>query len=147
MNNELIPQKSLRATYWKWLLATGLIVLVFAFFIRSGAGKISTDLVKGYSDTELYENALKTVQSNNNVKQLLGDIEPIDKLAILEGEIHYSNDNHTVNSTVRIIGSKGKARMDIIADFMDNEWIYKTINVRIKHPPENKQTITIRRTE
>lgn len=103
MNNELIPQKSWWTTYWKWLLAAGLTVLVFAFFIRSGAGKISTDLAKGYSDTELYENALKTVQSNNKVKQLLGDIEPIDKLAILEGEIHYSNDNHTVNSTVRII--------------------------------------------
>jgi len=33
--------------------------------------------------------------------------------------------------------------MDITADKINNEWKYKKINIRIKNPPKNKQTIEI----
>ncbi|MEH6536240.1 MAG: hypothetical protein V7719_07605 [Psychroserpens sp.] len=42
--------------------------------------------------------------------------------------------NRSYKSVVRIIGTKGKAVMDIVANRIDNEWNYKTINVRIKKP-------------
>lgn len=110
-------------------------------------GGITNDLVQAYADTELYENALKKVKSDDRVTELLGEIEPIDKLAILEGQVEYSNDNKTVNSSIRVIGSKGRASMDISADRINNLWNYKKINIRIKNPPEKKQTIKIITTE
>ena len=116
-------------------------------FITSGMGGIGADLAQAYSDTELYENALEKVKTDQKVAELLGEIEPIDKLAILEGEIHYTNKNQTVNSSIRLKGTKGKARMDITADKINNEWEYKIINVRIKNPPEKKQIIEIIKTE
>ena len=37
--------------------------------------------------------------------------------------------------------------MDITADKINNAWEYKIINVRIKNPPKNKQTIKIFKAE
>ncbi len=127
----------------KWILTFGLLFLFFVLFILTELGKISTDFVKAFADTELYENALDEVKNNTDVINLLGEIEPIDKMSILEGEVEYSNNNKTVNSTIRIVGTKGKARMDIIAEKISEEWIYSKINVRIKNPTEKRQTIEI----
>jgi len=96
-----------------------------------------------YSDTELYQNALEKVKSRQKVTELLGEIEPIDKFAILKGEVNYTNGNQTVNSTIRIQGTKGKAKMDISPDRIEGQWVYKKIDVRIKNPDDNKQTIKI----
>jgi hypothetical protein len=52
-----------------------------------------------------------------------------------------------VNSTIRLKGTKGKAKLDISADRINNERNYTKINVRIKNPPENKQTIEILKVE
>ena len=110
-------------------------------------GGIGADLAQAYSDTELYENALEKAKSEQKVIELLGEIEPIDKLAILEGEVHFTNNNQTVNSSIRLKGTKGKARMDITADKINNEWNYIVINIRIKNPPEKKQMIEIIKAE
>ena len=147
MNNELMKQKSWWNRNWKWFIPVSAIALILTILVSSGIGGIGADLAEAYSDTELYENALKKAKSNQKVTELLGEIEPIDKLAILEGEVYYTNDNTTVNSTIRIKGVKGKAKMSIIADRINNEWNYKEINVRIKNPPEKKQTIEILKTE
>ena len=148
MNNELIKQKSWWKKNWKWFITiSGLVLIIISVFISSGMGTISADLAKAYSDTELYENALEKVKSNQKVNDLLGKIEPIDKLAILEGTVHYTNENQTVNSTIRLKGTKGKAKLDISADRIHNEWNYTKIKVRIKNPPESKQTIEILKLE
>ena len=125
MNNELIKQKNWWNNNWKWFIPMSVISLILAVFISSDMGAIGADLTKAYSDKQLYENALLKVKSNQKVIELLGEIEPIDKLAILEGEVKYSDDNRTVNSSIRIKGSTGKGRMDIIADKVNNEWKYK----------------------
>jgi hypothetical protein len=148
MNNELIQEKSWLKRNWKWLLPIcGIILISIVVFFSSGMGGITTDIAQAYSDTDLYENALEKVKSDKRVIEILGEIEPIDKLSILEGEVHYTNENQTVNSSIRLKGTKGKARMDIIANKINNEWVYKKINVRIKTPPEKKQTIEIYTTE
>ncbi|SRX56136.1 cytochrome c oxidase assembly factor Coa1 family protein [Aequorivita sp. CIP111184] len=148
MNNELIKQKSWWKMNWKWFVpASGILLIIISVFISSGMGGISADLAQAYSDTELYENALEKVKSDQKVNELLGEIEPIDKLAILEGSVHYTNENQTVNSTIRLKGTKGKAKLDISADRINNEWNYTKINVRIKNPPESKQTIEILKAE
>ncbi|WP_299223373.1 cytochrome c oxidase assembly factor Coa1 family protein [uncultured Aquimarina sp.] len=64
-------------------------------------------------------------------------------MAILEGEVRYSDNNKSVDLSIRIKGSKRKASMDISADKINGEWNYKKINIRIKKPIEEKQTIKI----
>ncbi len=145
MNNELIKQKSWWKRNWKWFVPLSVIlVLIVSFFMSLEISGARTDLAQAYSDTELYNNALEKVKSKQKVIDLLGKIETIDKLAILEGEVHYSNNNQTVNSSIRI---KGKAKMDITANKINNKWSYKTINVRIKNPPKKRQTIKIIKAE
>lgn len=148
MNNELIKQKSWWKRNWKWVVpVSGIILISFAIFFSSGMGGIATDLAQAYADTELYKEALEKAKSDERVQELLGEIEPIDKLAILEGEVHYTNNHQTVNSTIRLKGTKGKARMDITADRINDEWNYNKINIRIKNPPDKKQTIEIIKAE
>ena len=148
MNNELIEQKNWWKRNWKWFVpVSGISLFLILILSSSNVGEIGVDLVQAYSDTELYNNALKKVKSNKKVIELLGEIEPIDKLAILEGAVRYSNNNKTVNSSIRVIGKKGKAKMDISANLINNSWAYQKINTRIKKPIEIKQTIEILTTE
>lgn len=148
MNNELIEQKRWWKRNWKWFVPlSGISLIIISVFISSRMGGIGADLAQAYSDTELYENALEKAKSEQKVIELLGEIEPIDKLAILEGEVHFTNNNQTVNSSIRLKGTKGKARMDITADKINNEWNYIVINIRIKNPPEKKQMIEIIKAE
>lgn len=104
---------------------------------------VAIDLVQAYANTELYKNAIERANTDENVSELLGKIKPMDKLAILEGEAHYSNKNKTVNSTIWIYGSKGRAKLDLTANRIEKGWKYTKINVRIKNPPEKRQTIVI----
>jgi len=144
MNNELIEQKSWWNQNWKWLIpVSGIILISFTIFFSSGMDRISTELVLAYTDNELYENALEKIKADKRVVELLGEIEPIDNLAILEGSVKYSDNNKIVNSSIRVIGKKLTAKMDITAEKINNKWIYKKLNVRIKKPIEKKQTIEI----
>ena len=106
-------------------------------------GGVTTNLAQAYADVELYDNAVKIAQSDARVKELLGEIQPIDKLAIIEGQVEYSDGNKTVNTTIRVIGTKGKANLDISANRINDVWVYKIIKIRIKTPPQKKQTIKI----
>ncbi len=144
MNNELIKQRSWWKKNWKWLVpVSGIILILIVFLISSGVAGNSADIVRAYSETELYENALEKVKSDERASELLGEIKPIDKLAILEGVVKYSNEYKTINSSIRVVGTKGRGRMDISADLIHDEWNYKKINIRIKKPIEKKQTIEI----
>ena len=62
-------------------------------------------------------------------------------MTILNGTVTYSDDNKSVNSTIKITCEKGKAMLDISADRINESWNYKKINIRIKSPPEKKETI------
>ncbi len=148
MNSELIQQKSWRQRNWKWLVGFTFVTLIaLVIFFSSGMNRIASDLAQAYIDTTLYENAHQKAAANEKVIALLGELKPIDQLAILEGEVKFSDNGKTVNTTIRIMGSKGKARMDISAYQLNDEWHYTKINVRIKNPPENKQIIVILNTE
>lgn len=148
MNNELIQQKSWWKNNWKWLIpAVGILLISIVLFLSSGLGAITADFTKAYTDTQLYEKALGKVKSDKRVIEILGEIEPIDNFAIMEGSVKYSDDNKTVNSSIRITGAKGKAKMDITANLINNNWDYEKINLRIREPIEKKQTIEIITTE
>lgn len=141
MDNELIVEKNWWSSNWKWSLPTLLFFLLFGFFISSTIDGNITDIAQAYSDDSLYEKAIEKAKTNERVLEILGEIEPIDKLAIFEGNAIYSNNNNSVALSIRIKGSKGKGKMDISAEKNGTVWEYKTINIRIKEPKEEIQII------
>ena len=148
MSHNPTHQKNWWKLHWKWVLpVAGLIALLISTYFTSGLSKIGTDFAQAYADTELYDQALKKVKSNSKVAEVLGELQPMDKLAILEGDVRYFNNTRNVTSSVRITGAKGKAIMDLEAHKLQDEWIYSSIKVRLKTPPENKQSIAIYTTD
>lgn len=91
---------------------------------------------KAYVDTSLYEKAIEKAKTNKRVIDRIGEIEPIDRLAILEGNEIYSNNNKSVEVSIRLKGNKGKGKIDIAPARNGTSWDYKKINIRIKEPKE-----------
>jgi hypothetical protein len=143
MDNELIVEKSWWKRNWKWFLPTFLLVflLLFGVILSSSIDGNVTDIAQAYSDNSLYEKAIEKAKTNERVIELIGEIEPIDKLAILEGNAIYSNNNNSVELSIRVKGNKGKGKMDISADKNGKEWEYKKISIRIKEPKEEIQIL------
>ncbi|HKO78073.1 MAG TPA: cytochrome c oxidase assembly factor Coa1 family protein, partial [Flavobacterium sp.] len=53
----------------------------------------------------------------------------------------YSNNNNSVELSIRIKGNKGKGKMDISAEKSGTKWGYKKINIRIKEPKQEIQIL------
>ncbi len=139
--NELIEHKSWWSRNWKWFIPLITVLLIGMITIStSKVGESISDITKAYADVSIYENAIEKAQQNEQVKELLGELKPIGNMAIVEGSVIYSNNNNSVDMSLRIKGSKGRGKIDISADRNESEWNYKKINIRIKEP---KQTITI----
>ncbi len=139
--NEVVEHKSLWKRNWKWLTPVlGVFLIVIGLISTSEIGANVSDIVKAYADPDLIDKALLKAQENNEVKQLLGTLNPIDKMAIFEGTTKYSNNDNSIDISVRVKGSKGRGRMRIFADRNVDKWEYKEIVVGIK---KFKKTITI----
>jgi hypothetical protein len=143
MNNESIYKQNWWKRNWKWFLPTITVSIFLAFTLLSTAimDKNMLDFAQGYSDNSLYEKAIDKAKSNERVLEALGNLEPIDPLAILEGSIKYSNNANSVALSIRIKGNKSNGKMDVWADKKGTEWEYKKIVVRVKHPKEEIQII------
>ncbi|MCF4101869.1 cytochrome c oxidase assembly factor 1 family protein [Gillisia sp. M10.2A] len=129
---------------WKWLVPLCVFVILLGGIILSSnvTGHVS-DVTQAYADPDLYENALIKAEENERVKQVFGDIEPLDKMAILEGGLHYSKNYNTVETSVRVKGAKAQGVIDIAANRVDERWEYYIIRIRIKKPIEKKEIIDI----
>jgi hypothetical protein len=143
MNNELIVKNGFWATNWKWFLPISslLFILLVGFLWSVSIEGNVMDIAKAYSDRSLYEKAIVLANSNKRVQEVMGEIEPIDQLAILEGNTIYSNNNNAVVLSIRIKGNKGKGKMDISAERNGTAWNYKKINIRLKEPKEEIQIL------
>lgn len=135
---EQSTKRNLWQRHWKWLSL--LIILMFTIFIMSPVGNSITDIAKVYADSSVYKEALEQVKLNDEVIEVLGDLKSIDAFAIAEGYVAYSNNNSSVNITVRIKGTKGKGKLDIAANRVNGTWEYQTLKIRIKTP---KVTIVV----
>jgi hypothetical protein len=129
MDNEVIEEKGIWTKRWFW--STVIIAMGFMLIIISNSGDI-VNFGQAYADPLLCQNAIDKANKNKDVIQNFGKLEPIDKLAILEGNTVYLNDNKSVFITVRVSGEKGKGKMDILADKAEKTWIYKSIKIRNK---------------
>jgi hypothetical protein len=127
MDNEIIEKKS----FWKKnIFSLGIIAIGFIVLLISNFGEDLVNLSQVYADPLLCQNAIDKANTNNKVIQNFGKLEPINTLAILEGNTVYSNANKSVSITVRVSGEKGKGKMDILADRAGKSWKYKSILIR-----------------
>lgn len=135
MDNEIIARKNWWQRNWKWVMPVGALALIFIILNVINIGGMP-DFAQAYNDPELCQNAVDMANKNERVNTVLGTIEPIDKLAIMEGNAKYSNKGNAVDITARITGTKGSAKMDFSADKVAGKWQYKWIKIRIKKPEE-----------
>jgi hypothetical protein len=139
--NNLVENKNWWNKNWKWIIPVLGIFLISVFTISTtDIGENTFDIVKAYADPDLVETALNKAQENDEVKELLGTLEQVDKMAKLEGSVKYLNNDTSVDISVRVKGSKGKGRMRILAERNRDTWEYKKIVIGIK---KLKKTIEI----
>jgi len=144
--SSLLENKSWWNKNWKWIVPFLGIVIISVFTISTtDIGENTFDIVKAYADPDLVDGALLLAQENNEVKQLLGELKPIDKMALLEGRVKYSNNDTSIDISVRVKGSNGKGRMRIFADRIVDKWEYREIIIGIKK--SNKTIIIVERIE
>ena len=137
MENELVERESWRKRNWKWSVpATILFIFIFGLFLNSNSSQDISDIVQTYNDNSLYEKAIEKANSDKRIVQSIGIIQPIDKLALLEGNTVYSNNNNSVSLSFRIKGTKGNGKLDISADKIGTVWKYKQIILRNKNSKE-----------
>ncbi|WP_396635710.1 cytochrome c oxidase assembly factor Coa1 family protein [Maribacter sp. R77961] len=146
--NELIEHKGWFKLNWKWFVPLIIsLIAIIGFLSSTKVSEKIAGMVKIHTESSVYDNALEIAKQNEKVIELLGELQPLGKLAILEGFHEYSRDYNTLEISVTVTGTKTekqiRSKMDILADRNGNEWIYKTINIRIKKPAELKQTIEI----
>ena len=132
--NELIQEINWGRRYWKWLVSITafLIIIITLLSLTSGL----TSFAQAYAEPSLYENALEKAQQNKSVIDILGNLQPVDKLTVLEGNVVYTEDNNAVDLTFRVTGSKGKGKMDVSALKNNGVWEYQLIKIRIKNPKD-----------
>ena len=136
MDNRLIIEKSWWQRNWKWIIPTTIILFLASMVMTFNIEGNPTDLLQAYSEDVLYKNAIDKANSNERVIEVIGKIDDLDRLAILEGNSKYSNNNNSIEITFRVNGDKRKGKMDISADKNGTDWEYKKINIRIKNPKE-----------
>lgn len=132
--NELIREKTWGRRNWKWLVPiTALLILIIAFLLLTSG---ITSFAQAYTEPSLYENALEKSRQNKRVIEVLGNLQPVDKLTIIEGNVVYTADNNAVDLTFRVTGTKRNGKMDIAAVKNKRNWEYELIKIRVKNPEE-----------
>jgi len=141
MDNNVIESKNWLQRNIKWLIPVVVVVLLLGSALFSSASDAQMgSYVTALNDEALYKDALKQAQQNKEVVKVLGTLEPIDQMAIIESNVEYSDNNNHVNLSVRVKGSKAKGKMDVVATKVNNTWQYNAITIRIKNP---KQEIVV----
>ncbi|MBC8644385.1 hypothetical protein H9W95_10725 [Flavobacterium lindanitolerans] len=124
---------------YKWSLSLAAFIiacLILAYNISRGSFK---DVARAYADPTLFQNAITKANENTKVIQVFGTLEPIDNLAILEGNTKYSNDNKAIEATVRVIG-KSTGQNGHFCPKTGSEWTYGLIKLRVA---KTRQEITV----
>ncbi|MCV6630106.1 MAG: cytochrome c oxidase assembly factor Coa1 family protein [Flavobacteriaceae bacterium] len=127
----------------KYLLGIGAIALLFILYMVVQNGSIGVDIAKAYSEQDLYQDAIELANADSRVVTAIGKIDALDVMAILEGNVQYTGEGTKVASTVRVKGSKTKAKMDIWASRQNQKWIYDSIRIRYKDAVREQRMIRL----
>ncbi len=135
MNNKISEEKNWLERNWKWFVPLAVIILLLVVTV-SGSVDGASDFATAFKDDTLYKKAIEKCNNNQQVQKVLGKLQDVDKLAIIESTVDYSNNKQKVKLSVRVNGEKGKGRMDAIADRNNEGWNYSLIKIRIKNPKQ-----------
>lgn len=141
--NEIVPYKNWFHSNRIWLLSIIVLLVLISFSLPKGFTKGATHMLLGYTDTKLADSAILIANKNIRVKEMLGNIKPMNKMTILEGYVSYSKNLDSVFMALTIKGSKGKGKLDIYAFKNNKEWEYERLMVRLKEPKFRKESIPI----
>jgi hypothetical protein len=92
-----------RNSIWFIPLAAIFLMASYMLFSTPLAGNIA-DITRAYSDAGVVDRALERSKQNKKWTALMGELQPIGKMAILEGSVHYSRAYDSLDITVRICG-------------------------------------------
>ena len=141
--NENIRYKNWFQKNSIWLI-TMIVLFIILFFSLPRDFKIGTaHMLRAYSDTELVDSAISVATKNSRVKEMLGDIQPMTKMTMLEGYVSYSKNIDSVFMALTIKGLKGKGKLDIYAFKNNKKWEFERLTVRLKEPKYRKESILI----
>jgi len=143
MNDSRLQHKNWWQRHWRCLIPVAVIASGLLLLLSSVVGSAATDISKAYAQKDIFNDAFDLVKNHTEASSILGELEPMDNLAILEGAVNYSNNNQNFNASFRIVGSKARGKIDITADKINDVWVYKLIKVRVKQPEDKRQTIEV----
>lgn len=141
--NEAAPYKNWFQRNRVWLLFVIALYLLVFLSLPKGFTKGATHMLLGYSDIELADSAISIANKNKLVTKMLGDIQPMDNLTMLEGYVSYSKNLDSVFMALTVKGSMGRGKLDIYAFKNDAQWEYERLTVRLKEPKFRKKSIQI----
>ena len=131
-----------------WFILTAFVMIFL--FIWSLPSELPSNIVqigKAYSEPEIYENAMQLARENHRVREVLGELNPMGPMSLIEGSVRYSRGGDSVAITINIKGDKSNKRinskLDIRAHRKNNKWEYQKLQIRIKNPVEMRETIPI----
>lgn len=131
-----------------WLLLVMLMGL--GLFISSLPSELPMNIVyltKAYSEPEICKEAFEISKKNSKVLEILGELEPMESLDLLNGSVFYSKGGDSVAITINVEGSKEikdiRSKLDVVAFRIDGNWEYQKIQIRIKNPVEMREIIPI----
>jgi hypothetical protein len=133
MNNQLSTERR----FWKsrrFYIGIGIVAVIIAGFILYVNSLDLQSYAWGYAHKPVFEKALEAATNNEQVVTELGNLEPIGKMTIAEGEIALNKEGFTATITVK--GDKNKGKMDLKVHRFKDAWVYDYVNIRIKQPKE-----------
>ena len=114
------------------------LVFFFLLFIWSLPSELPGNIAqigKAYSDPEICENALQIAKDNHRVQEVLGKLDPMGAMALIEGSVKYTKGGDSVPITINVKGDKSKKRMgskmDIRAYNENDNWKYQKIQIQM----------------
>lgn len=130
---EEVRQKGWFGRNWIWVVPVGgcltLIIIGLIFM-----GTLFFGVTRMFKNSTPYEYALEQASQNREVTLILGDA--IESDGIINGNISIDNNSGIANFSIPIKGSKGEARIYVVAEKRNGEWIYEKLYVLIKETQE-----------
>lgn len=141
--NETIAYKNWFQRNRIWLISFLILLALIVFSLPRDFKTGTVHMLIAYSDSDLVDSAISITNKNKRVKKTLGDIQPMNKMTMLEGYVSYSKNLDSVYMALTIKGTKGKGKLDIYAFKKNGDWEYDRLTVRLKEPKYQKESISI----
>jgi len=130
-----------------FIIASAFLFFLFLWSLPSELPMNIAYLTKAYAEPEICQEALEITKKNPKVLDILGELEDMGGLDMLNGSVFYSKGGDSVAITINVFGTKEikniRSKMDVVAFKIDGNWEYQKIRVRIKKPIEMKQIIPV----